>query len=622
MISAAAESFQIYGEAKPPPAPDRLRAGPLTMEFETTSGFLRRIRLGDIEVLRGIYAAVRDPNWGTVPPELRLTERHVGDDSFYLAFACVHRRQEIDFFWRGVIDGRADGTVRYTFDGEARTAFRKNRIGFCVLHPVKECSGAMARQFRIDGSERDVRFPGLIEPQIFGRSSFRQLRGIQHQVIDGCEARVDFEGDVFEMEDQRNWTDASFKTYCTPLLDPFPVVMVAGQRIRQAVTLRLLSDDTVGRRQRRPASAVRLPALVVLAEPNATLPELGLGAASHGVELTSEAIGRLRELRLSHLRVDVRVADPRAAADLDRAAREAARLDVPLELALHLPADGDGDVAGLRALLRRDGCRLTRVLALREGEMATTPETLRAVRGLVDGLGVPVGAGSDCNFCELNHEHATGRFGLAAADFVFWSVTPQVHAYDHRSVMETIEAQPATVHTARAFAAGRPLVVSPLTLRQRFNPVATGVEMAPPVGELPATVDPRQLSSFAAAWTFASIAALAEAGVTSATYFETTGWRGVMECPQGSPLPEKFPSDPGVVFPVYHVLAGLAGFRSAAVTTGDGLAAMTLFSEKRPRRLLVGNLIGDRRRVRIEGWGGARRLDLGPYQVARLEAGA
>ena len=111
MISAAAESFQIYGEAKPPPAPDRLRAGPLTMEFETTSGFLRRIRLGDIEVLRGIYAAVRDPNWGTVPPELRLTERHVGDDSFYLAFACVHRRQEIDFFWRGVIDGRADGTV-------------------------------------------------------------------------------------------------------------------------------------------------------------------------------------------------------------------------------------------------------------------------------------------------------------------------------------------------------------------------------------------------------------------------------------------------------------------------------------------------------------------------------
>jgi hypothetical protein len=77
-----------------------------------------------------------------------------------------------------------------------------------------------------------------------------------------------------------------------------------------------------------------------------------------------------------------------------------------------------------------------------------------------------------------------------------------------------------------------------------------------------------------------------------------------------------------VVFPVYHVLAGLAGFRSAAVTTGDGLAAMTLFSEKRPRRLLVGNLTGDRRRVRIEGWGGARRLDLGPYQVARLEAGA
>jgi hypothetical protein len=590
------------------------------MEFETASGFLRRIRFRDIEVLRGIYAAVRDHNWGTVPPELRLIERRVGADSFHLTFTCAHRRQEIDFSWRGAIDGRADGTVRYTFDGEARTAFRKNRIGFCVLHPIKECAGAMARQFRTDGSERDVRFPGLIEPQIFGRSSFRQLRGIRHEVTDGCEARVDFEGEVFEMEDQRNWTDASFKTYCTPLLDPFPVAMVPGQRIHQVVTLSL-RGDAVGRRHRRPAPA-GLPGLGAPAEPNVTLPGLGLGVASHGADLTSEEIGRLRELRLAHVRVDVRLAAPGAAADLDRAAREAAKLDVPLELALHLPADGDGDVAGLRAVLRRDGCRLARVLALREGEIATTPETLRVTREHVAGFGVPVGAGSDCNFRELNHEHAAGRLALAAADFVFWSVTPQVHAYDHRSVMETIEAQPATVHTARAFAGNRPLVVSPLTLRQRFNPVATGAEMAPPVGELPATVDPRQLSSFAAAWTFASMAALAVAGLTSATYFETTGWRGVMERPQGSPLPGKFPSEAGAPFPVYHVLAALADFRSAAVATGEDLVAVTLFSAGRPKRLLVGNLAGNRREVRIDGWGRRRSLDLAPYQVARLETEA
>ena len=35
-------------------------------------------------------------------------------------------------------------------------------------------------------------------------------------------ANVAFDGDIFEMEDQRNWTDASYKIYSTPLRLPFP----------------------------------------------------------------------------------------------------------------------------------------------------------------------------------------------------------------------------------------------------------------------------------------------------------------------------------------------------------------------------------------------------------------
>ena len=41
------------------------------------------------------------------------------------------------------------------------------------------------------------------------------------------------------MEDQRNWTDASFKTYGTPLELPFPVEVVSGTKIVQTVTLTL-----------------------------------------------------------------------------------------------------------------------------------------------------------------------------------------------------------------------------------------------------------------------------------------------------------------------------------------------------------------------------------------------
>ncbi len=55
----------------------------------------------------------------------------------------------------------------------------------------------------------------------------------------GVEADVRFEGDLFEMEDQRNWTDASFKTYCTPLRNPYPVRLEAGATVHQAIHLRL-----------------------------------------------------------------------------------------------------------------------------------------------------------------------------------------------------------------------------------------------------------------------------------------------------------------------------------------------------------------------------------------------
>ena len=47
-------------------------------------------------------------------------------------------------------------------------------------------------------------------------------------------------GDIFEMEDQRNWSDASFKTYCTPLALPFPVEIDAGTAVTQEVCISLL----------------------------------------------------------------------------------------------------------------------------------------------------------------------------------------------------------------------------------------------------------------------------------------------------------------------------------------------------------------------------------------------
>src|SRR4030095_1455830 len=137
--------------------------------------------------------------------------------------------------WRGTRKGSSDGTLVYSMDGEARSGFLRSRIGICVLHPARDCAGAACRVEHADGSVEEGSFPALISAD----QPFLEVRAIAHEVAPGVRAEVRFEGDVFEMEDQRNWTDASFKTYSTPLAIPFPVEVRSGDCVRQSVALTL-----------------------------------------------------------------------------------------------------------------------------------------------------------------------------------------------------------------------------------------------------------------------------------------------------------------------------------------------------------------------------------------------
>ena len=70
------------------------------------------------------------------------------------------------------------------------------------------------RLHRRDGRRRpaSTAFPSLVAPH----QPFRNVRAILHEVTPGVEVEVRMEGETFETEDQRNWSDASFKTYGTP----------------------------------------------------------------------------------------------------------------------------------------------------------------------------------------------------------------------------------------------------------------------------------------------------------------------------------------------------------------------------------------------------------------------
>ena len=204
-----------------------------------------------------------------------------------------------------------------------------------------------------------------------------------------------------------------------------------------------------------------------------------------------------------------------------------------------------------------------------------------------------VGAGTNAYFTELNRE----RPAIESMDLVCYSINPQVHAFDDISLMETLSAQRWTVESTRQFSGDRPIAVTPVTLRPRFNPNATSSEPSTASDALPPQVDVRQMSLLAAAWTLGSIKYLAESGVHSITYYETTGWRGVMERTEGSPVATKFRSIPGAVYPLYHVLADMGELATAEVVSCESsnplrFDALALRSSRK-LHLLLANLTNE-----------------------------
>jgi hypothetical protein len=287
----------------------------------------------------------------------------------------------------------------------------------------------------------------------------------------------------------------------------------------------------------------------------------------------------------------------------ERAVEEAALLGVPLEIMLRMTPAMQGTAGDLASGAKG---RVARWLV--DG---TLPFDVR--ESLSELCGGEVLAGTDAHFAELNR-HRPDLHGTAG---IWFSLNPQVHASDEDTLVENLAGQREAVQSARAICDDRRVAVSPVTLKPRFNPDATSPDRSSPLGEPPPQVDPRQMSLFGACWTLGSLKYLAEAGANSVTYFETTGWRGVMERASGSPS-ARFPSLAGGAFPIYHVLAAAGEFAGATsmqtVSDTPLVADAVAFCDGARWRILVANFGRETRRIRLLG-----EVFTAPLRLRRLD---
>ena len=576
-----------------------LVAGPLSLELD--DGGLRYVRLGDREVLRRVYVAVRDGRWATIPMSIAELAVEATERSFTVALVAEHRQGPVHFRWKGAVRGDAQGNLRFEMDGEALSTFERNRVGICVLHPIETCAGQPCRVRHADGTIEDGAFPRLIAPH----QPFLGVRALSYEVTPGVVAEVQFEGEVFETEDQRNWSDHSFKTYSTPIDLPKPVEIKAGTRIQQAIALRLVPEALA---RGAPTTSRSTEIDFAISDEALALPALGTTLAPRPEPFTERERARLASLRLGHLRVELVPSRDDFSAAFAHAAGAAAALAVPLEIGLWLTGTPAAELELFGRTVRALPVRLSTVLVLPLERDSSPPEAIAAVRALLPE--VPIAAGSNVHFTELNRTRAPA----ALADALLFPSAPTVHMVDETTMAENLAALPWVARTAASFGGARPLGLSPVGLRPPPCPPPRfgGEDLA----AIPRYVDVRQTSLFAAGWTACHIGQAARAGFARATYHQTTGWRGLMCGEAGPPLPAAFPAAPGAVYPLYHLFADLADLAGGQVLATHSSAPIAVGGIAIRRggwtRLLLANLTHLPQVVRLPPslvGGRLRRLD-------------
>ena len=602
------------------------------------SGNLRNITIGGHEAIRSIAFVVRDKDWGTFNPTIFDLEVDQQSDRFRISYRAECGNDQQTLAYSAVISGSADGALEFVVTGGARTDFLTSRTGFVVLHPIDGVAGNDVTVTHTDGSVEQSLFPERIKPS----QPFSDIRTLTHRFAPGLSVTCTMEGDAFEMEDQRNWTDASYKTYIRPLGKPHPFTLEPAKEFMQRVFL-----DVEGRIEPIGRSSLGDPVTIsVREEALGELPEFALAVHPDYLDESIGAVDLIRRSGVGHLYCTFATSAGHDAVVMGRFKQlaEATGTAMVLEAVLSLRDDDgqftddvdvlDAEIAAIRNAADEAGIEFAMISASPEcylksyqpsGPWPKAPP-LELVYSKVSKAfpAAAIAAGMHGFFTEFNRHPPLAK----VADVVTHSTCPIVHASDDLSVMETLQALPWVFASARDYGGDRPYWIGPTAIGMRFNPYGSAT-MANPDNRRGAmvTLDPRQRGLFNAAWTLGYIARAVAGRVDGLCLSAVAGPFGVawQRMDWRQPWFDEIDTD-NAVFPVYHVIAGLAGrhgtmVRAIECSDPTRIAAFAIDVED-GRVMWLANLAATRCRVTLDGLGtglSVQRLDSETFRTCCLD---
>jgi hypothetical protein len=483
-----------------------------------------------------------------------------------------------------------------------------------VLHPAS-AAGVPLQIAHTDGALEETAFPWYISP---GQVAFN-IRRLRHTPLPGLEVDCTLQAELphdplgkFEMEDQRNWSDASFKTYVASLHDPWPYLLQAGASFAQSVHVevhdgRSVSPDTAAVRQNKHA--------ITFGSANGhVMPQTGMGVPLALAAMRPEERQCVLALKPAWLVAEVDAADPpgmlaqlAALQALALACGALVQLDV-------MCAEGDTPDASaqrvaqacLQSGLQPCAIRACPAVYLRSYQPmdnwpqgASLEDYARAFAQRFPEA--RIGGGMLTYFTELNRK----RQSAVSLDFIGHSTCPLVHAADDLSVMQTHGSLVSILASVRRVWPDLGYRLGPVTLGMQRNPYGLSVAANPAQIRLAmAQDDPRHHAAFGAAWIAGYAAAVVEGGLELLSFNHSHGVSGPL-LPQGHP-----DWHAGACIPAWRVQAVLAHAAGCALhhLTGlpQGVAGIGWQASSGRREMLLANLGAEAVDLPLGGnWSGA-----------------
>lgn len=587
------DSLDLFGTYQVVPHVEFLTAGAWSCELK--EGQLKNIRWNDVEVIRGISYLFRDRDWGTVPAE--ITDKKI---------CCKTRRFDVKFQLRmktsqGTLTCSArlfasdEGLLEFEVRAMASDEMLTNRCGFVVLHPAA-AAGCPLTVEHTNGQLEDSIFPLEISPS----QPVFDIRSLKYQPVIGLELNVFLEAQLphdssgkYEMEDQRNWSDASFKTYVASLLDPWPYCLPSEVELTQRVSLRV--NDSVCRATNLEATNPQR-AITFGSKTGYRMPAIGVGIPPGLHKAKKVELSALIDLNANWWIAELDLEDPELFEDIQALVKLSSGKSVKVQgdfiCVNHMSANQAVNLAAelcKKGQLELDAVRFLPAALLKSfqpgdqwPDVPSHEELVSAARTVF--LSAKIGSGAYTSFTELNRR----RPSPSTLDFIGHLTCPIIHAPDDVSVMQTIEALPHIARSIRKLFPNVPYRLGPSTLAPRRNPYGnvTTENLANERIAL-AAIDPRHQAAYGAAWVIAYAAAVVDQNVDVLSLLESHGPNG--------PIAINLPTDnTDMTVPAWHalgLLASVAGQELLAIKNlPPQLAGLAWLSEDGTKRCLLANL--------------------------------